>query len=901
MAFPVLATKLFRPARRPDAVARARLTSRLDTTLEDGHRLALVSAPPGFGKSTVLTEWIGSLEARDVDVDVAWLSLDERDNDVARFATHLVAALQGIGLGSRTGPPESTVGAEWVTGLVNEIATSQREEEGRHRILVLDDYHAITAAPVHEMTSFLVDNMPDRLRLVVATRSDPPLPLSRLRARGQLTELRAADLRFTGVEAQELLNGPMGLSLSSTDAAALESRTEGWAAGLQLAALSLRGADKADVAGFVHDFAGSDRFVIDYLADEVLARQPAVVRDFLLATAVLDRLSGPLCDAVTGRDDGAATLTELERANLFVVPLDRERVWYRYHHLFADVLLARLLADQADRVPALHRAASDWFLAQGQPVDAVRHALAGQDLARAAYLMESALAEVSRARQDAVLLGWIRDFPAGLVRRSPTLSITAAWSRLMAGDLGGAEARLGDAEAALAAGESDAALRATWADTADLRTAPAVIEVYRASLAQARGDVAGTVAHAQRAVDAAGPEDHFVRGAGGGFLGLAAWAAGDVRRALETFGEAVGHLHAAGNLVDELDSTVVLADMWVAAGRPSRARRLYEDALRTATSGGEPYPRATADLHVGLADLDREAGDLTAAEEHLGAARRLAERGSISENRHRLPVVTAALHLAEGEHDEALTLLDQAHAAYRPGFYPDVRPIPSVRARAQIAAGDLEAAAAWAEGLSLGDDPGYLAEHALLSVARMRIARALAGIDTAEGVTTLLDRLLEQAQDAGRDGSVREIRLVQALAHHAAGELGAALEALALSLEAPEPEQHVRLYLDEGQPMVDLLHSAMRDHAHPTLRSHAERLLGGATQPQPRTSLPDPLSERELQVLRLLESELTGPAIARELYVSLNTLRTHTKHIFTKLDVTTRAAAVRRGRELGVL
>ena len=406
--------------------------------------------------------------------------------------------------------------------------------------------------------------------------------------------------------------------------------------------------------------------------------------DFLLRTAVLDRLTGPLCDAVTGRVGGTRTLEDLERGNLFLVPLDVQRSWYRYHHMFADVLRARLLAEHPDEVPDLHRRASAWYSSHDLVADAVRHALAAEDFDRAAYLMEEALPQMRRARQDGLLMSWVRSLPEYVVRRSPVLSIVSGWSMLMAGDLDAVESRLDDADAALAAGARDQDLAATWADTEDLRTAPATVSVYRASLAQARGDVAGTVRHARLALDMAGPDDHFIRGAGAGYLGLAAWAAGDVQEALTTFSEAVRSLHAAGNLVDELDSTVVLADMWVASGRPSRARRVYEQALKKATAGNEPYPRATADLHVGLAELDRELGDFAGAEAHLETARVLGQRSSITENRHRWYVAMAQVRAGLGDFDAAADLLDQAEALYRHGFYPDIRPIPAMRARVQI-------------------------------------------------------------------------------------------------------------------------------------------------------------------------------------------------------------------------
>ncbi len=924
MSTPVLATKLFAPARRPQLVARPRLTGQLDTTLDAGHRLTLVSAPAGFGKTTVLSDWLAHLAQRQPHTRVGWLSLDDADNDLTRLVTHVVASLNSVGLGVDTAVLESLHTASTSTALtvlVNDVSRAGENASGERWVLVLDDYHAIGASEVHEAVTFLLDHLPDHVHLVMATRSDPPLPLARLRSGGQLTEVRAADLRFRPAEAREFLNQTMGLYLTSADVDALEERTEGWIAGLQLAALSLRSIpERGEVAGFIEAFTGSNRFVIDYLADEVLARQPGRVRDFLLGTAVLDRLTGPLCDAVTGSADGTRMLEDLERGNLFLVPLDTERLWYRYHHLFADVLRVRLRAEAPDQVPSLHQRASDWFASHGLVEDAVRHALAAEDVDRAAYLMEEALPELRRTRQDGLLLAWVRSLPESVVRRSPVLSILSGWSMMMSGDLDGLESRLDDAEAALAAGAHDEDLAAAWADTDDLRTAPATVSVYRASLAQARGDVAGTMRHACRALDLAGPEDHFVRGAGSGFVGLAAWAAGDIGEALSTFSEAVRSLHTAGNLVDELDGTVVLADMWITSGRPSRARRLCEQALQTATEGGHPYVRATADLHVALAELDRELDDLTSAEAHLETARVLGERTSITENRHRWFVAMSQVRAAGGDYDTAIGLLDQAEALYRHGFYPDVRPVRAMRARVQIAAGALAAAVGWADdrGVSVGDDAHHLREYEHLTLARLLLAQHRveqhsdhAGSAHLAAVLGLLDRLHAAATDAGRDGSVLEIRVLQALAHHAHGDLPAALAALSRALsEAPEPDSYVRLYLDEGAPMMALLHQAASTtepagaERGETVRGLARRLLDRAHPvegTEPPATLLGPLSQRELEVLRLLDSELTGPEIARELYVTLNTLRTHTKRIFTKLDAKTRAAAVHRARERGLL
>jgi len=897
----VLATKLFPPSRRADLVARPRLVDRLDSTLNRGHRLTLVSAPAGFGKTTLLADWATTQER------VGWLSLDEGDNALPRFLAHLWAALSDAGLDLDPATLEALTSAPTSTGMtavVNELVQLGRQQPDSHWLLVLDDYHVIAAPEVHEVVTFLLDHLPEQLHLMIATRSDPPFRLPQLRSRGQLTEVRAAELRFAAVEAQEFLNQVMGLHLAEDDVQALEERTEGWIAGLQLAALSLRGvSDRGDVDEFIDAFTGSNRFVIDYLADEVLARQGAEVRDFLIRTSVLDRMTGPLCDALTGRTDGVQVLEGLDRGNVFLVPLDAGRTWYRYHHLFRDVLSARLMAERPEQVPTLHQLASDWFASRHLVADAVRHALAAGDYDRAAYLMEEALPELRRARQDSLLLYWMRTMPESVVKRRPVLCILSGWSLMMTGDLDGMERRLDEAEAALVAGAHDQTLAAMWAPTEDLRTAPMTVWVYRAALAQARGDVPATARHARRAMDLTGTDDHFVRGAAGGFLGLAAWAAGEVEDALSTFSEAARSLHAAGNLVDELDMTVVLGDMWISAGRPHRARQLYERGLLTATQAGQPYPRATADLHVGLAELERELDDLVKAEEHLETARMLGQRGSITENRHRWSVAMAQVRATMGDHDTAKELLDQAEALYRPGSYPDLRPLAAIRARVDIAAGDLAAAEHWAEDheVTTADSASFLREYEHLTLVRLLLALhhrdSGAPVDDA---LSLLQRLQADA-DRRRAGSLLEIGMLQALTHDARGDRLQALAELNDALaRAPEPDAYLRLFLDEGAPMLALL----RDPAlsqYDVLRRHAPRLLDANPPSADRGSLADPLSERELEVLRLLDSELTGPEIARQLFVALNTLRTHTKRIFTKLDVNTRAGAVRRGHELGLL
>jgi LuxR family maltose regulon positive regulatory protein len=877
MARPMIATKLYVPALRRGLLARPRLRARLQDAAES--RVTLVSAPAGFGKTTMVADWLR--DSQDETRAVAWLSLDASDHEPASFWTGVMLALKGAlpdaGLGALDLLTSSMAPTELaLTTLLNELALARREVW-----LVLDDVHLVDGPAVRDGLVFLVEHLPPGVHLVLTTRADPDLPLARWRARGDLTEIRAADLRFTAEEAAAYLTETTGLRLDTRDVEVLEERTEGWIAALQLAALSMRGGD--DVSGFVARFAGTDRFVVDYLVEEVLLHQSDAVRNFLATTSVLDRLTGPLCDAVTGCDDGAATLRELERANLFVVPLDDERRWYRYHHLFADVLRARLLADQPELVPRLHERASEWCQLHQLSEDAVRHALAAGNVDRAAYLMELAMPAIRRDRRESLLPGWLASLPDEVIARSPVLSVFHAYLRMMAGDLDGFAARLDDAERVLAG--LPEGTRAPGADTGELRTLPATIAVYRASLAQAHGDVAATVRHAQHALDLAGPDDHLARGSAAGFLGLAAWARGEVTRALEIFAQAVASLHAAGNIVDELSATTLLAEMWVVAGRPTTARRLLDRALLRAEAGGPAMARAIADLHVGLSEVDLDAHDVVAARVHLERAAVFVEQGALIESRSRWFVARARLAAAEGDPEAAIRLLDEAEEHHRPGFYPEVRPIATLRARVRIDAGALSEAAAWAaeRGLTTSDEVSYLRELDHLTLVRLVLARHRihpdeSAVDEAAG---LLGRLLEAAESTGRMGSAAEIRQL--------------LQLTSLAREAGETTD-ARAHASGDLPTVGPAEPSTAPQTLPVRAVLTEPLTQPLTQP-----LTEPLTERELQVLRLLEGDLTGPQIARELFVSTNTLRSHTKHIFTKLGVTSRRAAVRRARECGLL
>jgi len=774
----------------------------------------------------------------------------------------------------------------------------------------------IDAKPVDDAVSFLLEHLPPQMHLVIATREDPPLPLARLRARGHLTELRASDLRFTPAEAADFLNSVMGLSLSEEDIAALEERTEGWIAGLQLAAISIQG--HQDIAGFIRAFAGDHRDIADYLVGEVLGRQPEPVRSFLLQTAILDRLNGPLCDAVTGQEGSNARLEALERGNFFFVPLDDQRQWYRYHHLFAEVLHAHLRAEQPDRLSTLHRRASEWYEHHGSPTEAIRHALAGEHLERAAELIELAVPAMRRSRQETALLGWLMALPDELIRRRPVLSVGYAWTLLASGELEGVEARLRDAERWLDTpadtGERPEAPSSEMVvvDEAEFHRLPGSIAVFRAGRAQALGDVADTMRYARRALDLVPEDDHLWRGAAMSLLGLASWASGDLETAHRTYADGMVRVQRAGSISDAMGAAITLADIRIAQGRLHEAMHTYERALQLATQQGEPVPQGTADMHVGMSELHRERNDLDAATQHLLRSKELGEHTGLPQNRYRWRVAMARIREVKGNLDAALDLLHEAERLYAGDFSPNVRPVPALVTRVWVVQGRLPEALGWVRerGLSAYDDLSYLHEYEHITLARVLLAQY--GSDRADRFMLeamgLLGRLLQAAEQGGRGRSAIEVLVLQALAHQVQGDIAAALVPLERALTLAEPEGYVRLFADEGPPMVPLLLEAaargiMPDYTGKLLAAlGSEQLRSAGESPLPTApisqTLVEPLSQRELEVLRLFRSELSGPEIARELVIALSTVRTHTKSIYSKLDVNNRRAAAKRAEEL---
>ncbi|MBI5034404.1 MAG: tetratricopeptide repeat protein [Chloroflexi bacterium] len=937
MSTSIIATKLYIPPLRPKVVLRPHLFERLDEGLH--RRLTLISAPAGFGKTTLVSEWIAGCLRLESKVRVAWLSLDEGNNDPTRFLTYLIAALQTIAphIGEgvlhvlQSTPPPST--ESMLTTLLNEITNISD-----NFILVFDDYHVVDAKSVDDALAFLIEHLPPQMHLVIATREDPHLPLAQLRVRGQLTELRAVDLRFTHAEAAEFLNQVMGLDLSAENIAALETRTEGWIAGLQLAALSMQG--REDIASFIRAFAGSHRFVLDYLVEQVLQRQSEHIRSFLLQTAILDRLCAPLCNAVTEQEDSKKMLDVLERSNLFLIPLDDQRQWYRYHHLFADVLQTHLREAQSDRVVTLHRRASAWYERNGLRSDAIHHALAAKDLPSAADLIELAWPAAEEGSiQPATWLGWVKTLPEELIRARPVLNVWYAYALLGRGEMEAAESRFKDAERWLESADTmkvqqvtpsaetcpesfdyaqdELRRRMVVVDQEQFKSLPATIAVGRAYIAQTLGNIPDTVRYASRVLELT-EADPFRHSQASMLLGMAYWASGDLEAADRVFAEYTMKLRTDGNIPDAIGTTVVLADIRLALGHLSEAIGSVEQLLQFVMEQGEPIPPDTADLHRELSELYLKQGNLDAAAHHLQKGMELGEKAGLPILRYRLCIAQARLNEAQADPDGALALLDEAQRLYIRSPLPDFCPISAMKARIWVAQGKLTKALEWVreQGLSIDDDLNYLREFEHITLARILIAQYQNDrIDgSIHAAMQLLDRLLKAAEEGSRMGSVIEILVLQALAHQAIapkerGDITPALVPLERVLTLAEPEGYVRIFVDEGKPMAELLGrmNASREDRTAKRKTYVHKLLAtfGAEEIHPSPFILHPLveslSERELEVLKLLRTELSGPEIARELMVSLSTLRTHTQNIYAKLGVNNRRAAVRRAEELGLL
>ncbi len=884
MPAPVLATKLYIPPSRRRVVLRPRLVERLNEGLAAGHRLTLVSAPAGFGKTTLVSEWVAGCGR-----PVAWLSLDEGDRDPSRFLTYLIAALQtvapGIGEGELTvlqspqpPPPESTL-----TALLNDVTTIPIAV-----VLVLDDYHVLDARPMDDALVFLVEHLPPQVHLVIATREDPALPLARLRARGQLTELRAADLRFTPSEAAAFLNQVMNLDLAAAEIAALEARTEGWIAGLQLAAISLQG--RTDVAGFIASFAGSHHFVLDYLLEEVLHRQPESIQTFLLRTSILDRLCGPLCDAVLRGDaelppspSGQEVLEYLERANLFLVPLDSERRWYRYHHLFLDLLRQRRQQAMVSSggMDEDHLRASEWYEANGLEIEAFQHAGAGHDIERAERLIDGQ-GLLLHFRGVVAVLDWLEALPPTELDARPSLRVRSATLSLATGQASGVEEQLEAAENALHDAEPDDATRDLIGQ----------IAAARATLAGVRNEQEAAITQARRALEYLHPDSLSSRCRANWTAGMAYLAQGERDAAGRAFAEALSLAQASGSVVDITVAATCLGEIQELANQLHPAAEAYRRVLQLI--GDQPRP-VDYRTYLGLARLFCEWNDLEAAERHAQQSLQLVRQYGRAIDRFVLTeVFLARLRLARRDAASAAAMLAETEQSLRQsGNLHRMPDVAAAQVLTLLQQGDLAAAA-------------HLAQAHDLPLCQARVHLAQGDPSAALAVLEPYRRRVEERAWANEQ---LKTGILQAVAFHARGERAPAMEALDEALVSAEPGGFIRIFVDEGAPMARLLREASSRGVRP---EYVRRLLAAfpvddaerAASPATRVAgsrLAEPLSGRELEVLALIAEGQTNQEIAADLYLSLHTVKAHARTIYANLGVSSRTQAVARARALGVL
>jgi LuxR family maltose regulon positive regulatory protein len=932
----LIATKLYIPQVRPDLVRRPRLVDRLSAGLH--RKLTLISAPAGSGKTTLLCDWVGQQaqpgsppgSGRLHPSAVAWLSLDPADNDPGRFFTYLIAALQRVHgeIGATLAPalraarPPSPDAL--ITALVNQVAALPYGPDGPQIVLVLEDYHLITELAVHQAVNLLVERQPPQLHLVITTRQDPPLPLSSLRARDQLTEIRQRDLRFSAQEVAAFLTGCMKLQLTPAEMDALEERTEGWIAGLQMAALSLQGLDRPDASRSVARFSGRHHFVLDYLTDEVLGRQPDPVQRFLLQTAVLDRLCASLCgavvDAATSENGGDASpaaqemLEHIAAANLFLIPLDDERRWYRYHHLFAELLRARLQEVQPGQALHLHRRAARWYEENGLPVDAVHHALASADMDLAADLMQRIISRLG-AWSDldvATIHRWLMALPEEVSRTRPYLRLFTARTLYAAGQPGAAYRVMEELERTLQAGP----------DSPETAALLAKLAVDRASFAAAQGEVSRTIAFAEQALARAAADDLGAQIRALSLLGLAHYRAGAVQPAAKAFNRTVELATAMEMTHTAVPLVCHLAELHLMEAQLGAALAAAERARQLGTVAGKPVA-AVGFAEVETAKVLYQRNDLAAAETHARRALELLSSGGIAETFGSAPAILAQIRQARGDPEGALAAADEAVSSAEKLGIPRLAHLATAyRARiwlAQARAADqvrpdgekLRLAGRWADDYRHLPAAEYLRELEELTLARVLLAQS----QPARALATL-DQLLPAAEGDGRVSVVIETQTLRALALAAWGQIDAALSALSQALALARPEGFVRLFLDEGQPMAQLLRRFQLDQGDSS--DFARQLLAAfageehsllspdAVPPaglprDPAYPLVEPLSGREMEVLQLLAGGLTNAEIAQRLTISLPTVKSHTRNIYGKLNVHGRRQAVARARSLNLL
>ena len=873
-----------------------RLIERLDKAILDA-KLILVSAPAGFGKTTILSTWLAECKFA-----TAWLSLDANDSEFVQFFSYLIAAIQmiqpeigSIALealqSSRQANPESLL-----ISLINDIAKVPEPF-----LIVLDDYHLIVSEDIDKALDYLIEYMPEQIRLMIATRQDPAISLAKLRVRRQIVEIRADELRFSPKETREFFKSQLGFELSGMDIEKLDKRTEGWIAGLQLAAVSMQG--RPEPSRFIDDFTGSHRFVVDYLLEEVLQRQAEPIRLFLLQTSILERFSAAVCDAVCQANNSRIILEMLERNNMFLIALDESRQWYRYHHLFADALHIHLQHQYQEEIPKLHLRASDWFLAHGFQAEAINHILAAKDFERAAALLESIWMQMDATYQSATWYKWASSLPQEMIRQRPLLSHAYGRCLMLQNNMKAAEVWLKYAEDWLQAPNQDK----LHGNQELLEMLPASVSGARTYLALSLGEIETALHYARQAQEQVTEGDILNYIQARVFSSLAYWANGELSIAEQELTQYIAEASAnnAGN--EELELIPLLAEMRMTMGNLYTAHEAYTNALQLVDEQLNSIYNGVEDLHRGVAEIYQEWHNLDKAIEHLQIAESLAEHSIILPNwKHRYNVSWARLRLTLGDFESALAHLNEAQKHYILSPLPLIRPIPALKALVWIRQGQLQKAQAWADenGLAFDDCVPYIKEFEYMTLARLLLAqvRNKYSQETLKSAKHLLENLRQDAQANHRTGSLIEILILQAVCFDLDGNIATALQYLEKALVLAEPQAYVQVFIDEGKAIQSLLEKLSEQGI---MQQYIAQLLSTRHKAQPQAILDnvlvESLSEREAEVLRLLATELTGPEIAVHLMISLSTMRTHSRNIYSKLSVNGRRSAIRRAQELGLL
>lgn len=896
--YPILKTKLYVPQPRSDLVQRTHLVERLNKGIN--HKLTLISAPAGFGKTTLLSEWISQSE-----LPVVWISLDQGDSDPVYFLKYAIAALQTIE--SNTGKtvlsllksPRQPPIESMMINLIKEITDIPDDF-----IFVLDDYHSIDAEKIHKGVAFLIDHLPPQIHLVISTRVDPPLPLARLRVRNQLSEFRTSDLCFTFKETSLFFNKMMNLALSSNEISMLESRTEGWIAGLQLAALSMQG--RKNIPEFIETFTGDDHHIVDYLAEEVLNLQSEKIQNFLLRTSILSRLSGPLCDFVADRKGGQEMLFDLERANLFIVPLDNKRRWYRYHHLFADLLRQRLHQTDSERFHELHNRASEWFEQNEFGEEAIEHALIAKDFDRAARFIEKLSEAIWQRGELITLFRWIEALPDAYVISRPNLCIMHAWVLSVSGKQQAAERSLQTVEKIIDSNNNEQIIKPKYESTRQHsltnRELRGRIAAIRAQMATYRGDIQRIVKFSEQALKRLHKEDLTWRAGVAISSGITNSLKGDNISAIKALSEAVAASKATDNL-----NLYLIANFWLVIllninGQLPRAIEICKHLFRIVNEEKLTHTEIAGRLYGIWGEVLYELNELDEALRYVRKGLILTEQGHHFGNRgwayFCLLKILAAKHDFSGVEESIQKIERIEQISDVPSWATHL--IEAWKARIWQMNGNIDRVLKWVEerDLTLDDDLTPIRETEYIMFARILIAQGR--LNDAIG---LLERLSEEEEKGDRILSQIETLLVKALAHRAQRNITEALVTLDKALSLAEPGGYIRIFLNEGPPIAELMEKLLEQKSD-VPRGYVKKLLSAFRLDKlvdTDDGLVERLSDREMEVLRLVAAGLSNKKITEELFISLSTVKTHLRNIYSKLNLHSRTEAIVKAKELELL